>query len=420
MREHHDDVDSGQRAERAQHVGADAAEHRDHEVGTAVRGEVLEDDRELVVLVGADGREPVDHVVARIATGTEQLARAARDLDAALQPDESRHHRRGRFDCDLERLGVVMLWMDIERDRGARPPARLVLADHELVRARGRPPVDAAQVVTDFVLAQGQELVAEITRHRARRRDVALARHTAPDRDGRDDLVHAWPHEHLAVGHARHRAASEPERVARGEGERSDPVPPAPACRDPVRGARGGAGREGRHEEPRRASPLVEPVGHDEQRGGASPEVLDAEVDSPVGAHLEAVGADPALHRDVGHPPDREPPDHGHQERERRHAEHEHLDRPEEEAPDDEPDGGADERPTPPGERDLRGESHWSEPVRGQEPVAPGTATDARMPSTTSALVTPRNCASGASRTRCSTTAGKTRFTSSGITNVRE
>ena len=53
---------------------------------------------------------------------------------------------------------------------------------------------------------------------------------------------------------------------------------------------------------------------------------------------------------------------------------------------------------------------------RCQLPVAPGTATDARIERTTSSADTPRSCASGATSNRCSSTEGTTRFTSSGMT----
>ena len=76
LREHRHHVDAGERTERANDIGPDASEHRDHEVGSPVGGEVLEHDGEPVGGVRPDGRETVDHVVTRIATGAEELARA--------------------------------------------------------------------------------------------------------------------------------------------------------------------------------------------------------------------------------------------------------------------------------------------------------------------------------------------------------
>ena len=142
-----------ERAERAQRVGIDPAEHRDHEVDAPVRAEVRGDDLELVAVVGADGGEHVDHVVAGVAAGAQHLARARDHLDPSPQPHEPRDDRRGGLDRDLERRRVVGRRPHVEHHRGARPPARFVLADHEITGAGGRAPVHAAQVVADLVLA---------------------------------------------------------------------------------------------------------------------------------------------------------------------------------------------------------------------------------------------------------------------------
>ena len=90
--EHGDDADARERAEGAHHVGADAAEDRDHEVGASVHGEVLEHDREPIRRVRGHGGEPVDQVVARVAADAEELAGARDDLHPPLEPDETRHH----------------------------------------------------------------------------------------------------------------------------------------------------------------------------------------------------------------------------------------------------------------------------------------------------------------------------------------
>ena len=134
-------------------------------------GEVLEHDGEPVGGVRADGREPVDDVVARIAAGAEELTRAGCHLHPSLEPDETGHDRCDRLDRDFERLGVVAVGMHVEHDRGAGTPARFVLADHEVAGARGRAPVHAAQVVAELVLAQREELVAEVARHRPAARE---------------------------------------------------------------------------------------------------------------------------------------------------------------------------------------------------------------------------------------------------------
>ena len=76
----------------------------DDEVDAPVRTEVLEHGRQPVAVVGADGGEHVDHVVARIAAGAEHLAGAGDDLDPPPEPHQPRGDRRRRFHRDLERL----------------------------------------------------------------------------------------------------------------------------------------------------------------------------------------------------------------------------------------------------------------------------------------------------------------------------
>ena len=162
------DVDAGERAERAQRVGPTRPRTATTRSTRRCARRFSSTVGEAVVGVGADGGEPVDHVVARVAAGAEDLARAGDHLDPPPQPHEPRDDRRRGLDRDLERLGVVAVRVHVEHDRGARPPPRFVLADHQLAGARGRAPVHAAQVVADLVVAQGEELVAEVAHHRAR------------------------------------------------------------------------------------------------------------------------------------------------------------------------------------------------------------------------------------------------------------
>ena len=111
-----------------------------------------------------------------------------------------------------------------------------------------------------------------------------LGADAAAHRDGRDDLVHAGPHHEFGFTRARFAAARQPERIGDRERQRADAVAPAPAGRDPVRGARGRTGRERRHEEASGAPSLVEPVGGEQQGSGAGAEVLDQEVDPALGS----------------------------------------------------------------------------------------------------------------------------------------
>ena len=70
--------------------------------------------------------------------------------------DDAGRRRHG----PLERLLGVRGAADVEHDGGAVLPRHLVLADHQLVVARRRPPVHPAQVVAHHVLPQRVELVA--------------------------------------------------------------------------------------------------------------------------------------------------------------------------------------------------------------------------------------------------------------------
>ena len=153
--------------------------------------------------------------------------------------------------------GVVAVGMHVEHDRGLRAPAGFVLADHQLTGARGRSPVHAAQVVAELVVAQGEELVAEVAHHRrAPRRPRCSPRDPAADRDGRDDLVRPAGERapRLSSTSASDRRASPNGSVAAHD-ERADPVPATSAGGDAVRGARGGTRRRaaGRGSVPRAA-----------------------------------------------------------------------------------------------------------------------------------------------------------------------
>ena len=99
--------------------GPTLTEHGDDEVDASVRAELLEHRGQPVALVGADGGEHVDHVVARVAAGAEHLARAGDDLDPAPQARQARGDRRRGFDRDLERRRVVRTRLHVEHDRGA-------------------------------------------------------------------------------------------------------------------------------------------------------------------------------------------------------------------------------------------------------------------------------------------------------------
>ena len=212
-----------QRAERAAGVGVDRAEHHDEEVGTPMGAEVGGDDLEVVAVVGPDGREPVDHVVAGVAAGAQQLAHAGDHLDASAQPDEPRDHGGGGLDRDLERGVVVGRRPHVEEHGGPRPPAGFVVADHEIAGACRRTPVHTAKVVADLVVAQRQEVVAQVARHRARAICLAVGRHAAPGGDGRDDVVDARPHRELGLAGAGDDAPSQAERVGGAHHERSRP-----------------------------------------------------------------------------------------------------------------------------------------------------------------------------------------------------
>ncbi len=343
--EHDDRVDADQAAERASDVVADAAEHRDDEVDAAMRAQVLEHGGQPVVGVGVDGGEPVDHVVTRVATRAEDGAGAGDHLDASLQAHQPRDDRRRGFHRDLERRVVVTVGMYVEHDRSTRAPARFVLADHEVAGARGRAPVHPPQVVADLVVAQCEELVAEVTHQRPRGDRFTVAAHPTAHRDRRDDVVDARAHEHLAGLHFSEGSASHAERVRCSHDEGSNLVATAASRRDAIRSSRRRAGCEGWHQEARRAAPLVEPVGGGQQRGGALIAIRDGEIDASVGTDVQALRSDAAGHGQVERMSEREPERATRDECDGGHGEHEQLDGAEQEAADGESAGRADERP---------------------------------------------------------------------------
>ena len=156
--------------------GSDPAEHRDDEVDAPVRAQVLEHDRQPVALVGPDGGErsitswrgspPVPSTSpALVTTSTRRRSRTRRaTTDAAASTATSNDSASCAPGCTSSTTAA----------RERQP--RLVLADHQLAGARGRAPVHAAQVVADLVVAQRDELVAEVAHDRARRRSPRARR----------------------------------------------------------------------------------------------------------------------------------------------------------------------------------------------------------------------------------------------------
>jgi hypothetical protein len=166
-REHDDDADARQHAQCMERVGQ-APEDRDDEIDAPVGAQVFEHGGEAVAVVGTDGGERVDHVVARIAAGAEHLACAGDDLDPSAQAHQTRRTDAAASTA-TSNDSASCARQHVEHDCGARSPPRFVLADHELGAGR-RLPVRTAQVVAQLVVAQGDELVAEIAHHRATRR----------------------------------------------------------------------------------------------------------------------------------------------------------------------------------------------------------------------------------------------------------
>ena len=203
-------------------------------------------------------------------------------------------------------------------------------------------------------------------------------------------------------------AARETERVGHAERDRPEREPAPTVRRHAVRGPRPLAAPQRRDEEPGRPAPAVEHVGQLDLRRVGRAGIVDLEVHARVAADVHAGRADRPFH------PDRElaapHPEPGDEEQaEGDHPEDRQLERPEQAPGDEQPGGRAGERPAPAGQGGARRLLHYS------RPVAPGTATASRTSPSTSAGVRPRSSASGVSSSRCSSTTGATRFTSSGI-----
>ena len=125
------------------------------------------------------------------------------------------------------------------RDRHRASSWRII----ELAGAGGRAPVHAPQVVAHLRSRAGSRTRR---RDRSRPRAPSVASCSAlmrlPDRDRRHDLVHARAHDELDLAGARLAPAGETERIGDRHREGTDPVAAASARRDAVRGAGGRAG----------------------------------------------------------------------------------------------------------------------------------------------------------------------------------
>ena len=274
------------------------------------------------------------------------------------------------------------------------------LAHHEVPGTGTRSPVHAAGVVAHFVGAYREELAVGA---RAPRRVGVVGRESAAGAEaGRGDREHPGPDEHGLGRRDLAPASGQPQRVeARGgggpQGERA-PVVGGEA----VGGCGHGPGVQRREEEPGPQPIEVDRLGQVDQC--RRPRGRHREVDPRGVAHVQARGFDPAGdgdrgagERDPGRGP-REDPECG-------ETEHAELVRAEDAPAREQAHRGPGDGPPAPGEpeRALR------------HPPARGTGTRASTSRTMSPWVTPCSSASGLRMSRCSSTAGASQRTSSGM-----
>ena len=166
-------------------LGEELAGDRDERARTAPGRR----DEEPVGAVRLDDRELVHDVREVAAPGrADRRAGAPRDLERPPGAVERGRDRRDRFDGAFERRAVVRRGTHVEHQQHRRAAPGLVLAHHQMPAARGRPPVDVAQVVAGRVLAQRHEVAARLDPG-AHRGVVAVEVETA-DVGRRRDLVH--------------------------------------------------------------------------------------------------------------------------------------------------------------------------------------------------------------------------------------
>ena len=203
-----------------------------HHEGLARLGSGVEAASGRIELDGAESVEPDAAVVGL----TEHCAGARPDRDPAPVPRQA--HEQGRDDLDRGLEGIVDMGVGsrVEHDHDVRFPVRRVLADEQLAGARGRGPVDLAQVVADLVLAQRRELVA-LQRHRAGPHGVARRSQTATAERWRREVVDAGIDRDLVEDVELGPTLREAERIGERHDHRPDRVLAPPAGRDPVRGA---------------------------------------------------------------------------------------------------------------------------------------------------------------------------------------
>ena len=132
---------------------------------------------------------------------------------------------RRRGDAPLERAAApgaaVADGAGVEHDDGTTLGRPVLLAHHQLAGARGRRPVDAAQVVAVAVLAHGLVVLAVQRDHVG---DRALRPDAAAERAALGERHHLGQHDDLGVTAHRGGAQGQPERVAHPHAERADAV----------------------------------------------------------------------------------------------------------------------------------------------------------------------------------------------------
>ena len=191
-------------------------------------------------------------------TRPEPPARGREDVDGAPGAADAHRDRRERLDRGLVGAAAVRAGAVVEDEHGLGLPRRLVLAHDELAEARGRAPVDAAQVVADLVVAQREELVVRGRRHRHQRAPLRARPSLAGRGGGARQRVHARPHDHVVGAADLDEAVGEAERVGDPHDRGPDGEPAAAVGRDPVRGPGGLAALERRGDEACRPAAVVE------------------------------------------------------------------------------------------------------------------------------------------------------------------
>ncbi len=196
----------------------------------------------------------------------------------------------------LEGRRAVLGAPEVGQDRDPSLPGHLVLADHELIGAGGRRPVDPSQVVARLVGAQGVEVLAAVGQRRMPGRAGGIGASRLGQRvDGVDSRVH---HEGGA-GRRLTGLSGQAEGVGQADRERSKGENAPLRGGQPVGGPDRFAGLQGRDVKTRPTASIVEGIAGRKHRRAAAVVVAYRQLHPAVASGVNLRGPDLTVGHDV-------------------------------------------------------------------------------------------------------------------------